>query len=132
MTDPTPTIFVVDDDPSVRRALRRLLTTAGYHVHIFASVDGFLAVGPVQRPACLVVDVRMPGKTGFDLSEILTARAVDLPIIFISGHDDPGTEVRAKKVGAVRFLAKPLDDQALLDAIERAIAVDRKRAVEAE
>ena len=132
MTERTPTVIVVDDDASVRRALRRLLTTAGYRVQIFASVDGFLASGPMQRPACLVLDVRMPGKTGFDLYEILTARGMDLPIIFISGHDDPGTEVRAKKVGAVRFLAKPLDDAALLDAIERAIAIDRKRAVEAE
>lgn len=111
---------------------KRLLGAAGYEVSVFSSVDEFLASGGMNRPACLVVDVRMPGKTGFDLQEILVAWGTDLPVIFISGHDDPATEVRALKAGAVCFLAKPMDAEALLDAIDYAIRLDRKRGVQAE
>jgi FixJ family two-component response regulator len=129
--EPPATIIIVDDDPSVRRSLRRLLGAAGYRVSVFASADDFLAAGEPTRPACFVIDVRMPGRTGFDLYEILMARGTDVPVIFISGHDDPATEIRALKAGAVRFLAKPMDADVLLDAVDHAIRLDRKRVVEA-
>lgn len=131
MKEPPATVIIVDDDPSVRRSLRRLLGAAGYEVSTFASADEFLESGSMDRPACLVVDVRMPRKTGFDLKEILVARGADVPVIFISGHDDPQTAVKAMKAGAVRFLAKPMDADALLDAIDHAIRMDRRRDVEA-
>jgi FixJ family two-component response regulator len=124
------TVIVVDDDPSIRRALRRALTAVGYAVRLFTSADEFVAAGPVQRPACLVLDVRMPGKTGFDLWETLVARGTDLPVIFISGHDDPASELKAAKVGAVRFLAKPFDIEALLEAVEQAIYLDVTRGTD--
>jgi len=123
------TVIVVDDDASIRRALRRALTSAGYEAQLFTSADEFLAGGPVRRPACLVLDVRMAGKTGFDLWETLVAGGTDLPVIFISGHDDPASEIKAAKVGAVRFLAKPFDIEALLEAVEQAIYLDVKRSL---
>ena len=128
--DVQATVIVVDDDPSIRRALRRALTAVGYAVRLFTSADEFVAAGPVQRPACLVLDVRMPGKTGFDLWETLVARGTDLPVIFISGHDDPTSELKAAKVGAVRFLAKPFDIEALLEAVEQAIYLDVTRGTD--
>jgi FixJ family two-component response regulator len=131
VTEPRATVIIVDDDPSVRRSLRRLLGAAGYEVSTFASAEEFLGIGDIDSPACLVVDVRMPGKTGFDLKEILVARGIDVPVIFISGHDDPETEVKAMRAGAVRFLAKPMDAQALLDAVDHAIRMHRQRVVEA-
>jgi FixJ family two-component response regulator len=114
-------VFVVDDDPSVRRALDRLLRSAGYQVRTFASAYEVLAEMHAGRPACLVVDVRMPGCTGLDLVELLR-KAPDPPaVIFITGHGDIAMAVRAMKAGAVDFLAKPFDDVALLDAVAQAM-----------
>ncbi len=114
-------VFVVDDDPSVRRALDRLLRSAGYQVRTFASAYEVLAEMHGGRPACLIVDVRMPGCTGLDLVELLR-KAPDPPaVIFITGHGDIGMAVRAMKAGAIDFLAKPFDDVVLLDAVAQAV-----------
>ncbi len=125
------TVILVDDDLSIRRAFRRLLSVAGYKVQVFGSADAFLASGPVRRPACLVIDVRMPGKSGFDLHDCLTASGTFIPTIFISAHEDPATEVRARQVGAAGFLPKPFAADALFEAIDRAILLDRRDHVEA-
>jgi FixJ family two-component response regulator len=122
MSDHRPTIFVVDDDLSVRRALDLLLRAAGYTVETFASASEFLERADLTASGCLVLDVRMPGESGFDLQEILTTRGHDIRIIFITGHGDIPMAVRAMKTGAVDFLTKPFDDQALLDAIEHALS----------
>lgn len=122
MTPPAPTVFVVDDDASVRRSLGRLLKSAGYQVEIFPSAVEFLARGCHQEsPACLVLDLNMPRLTGMDLQARLRELASPLAIIFITGYGDIPTSVRAMKGGAVDFLPKPFDDTQLLDAVARAI-----------
>jgi FixJ family two-component response regulator len=118
---------VVDDDPSVRRGLARLLRSAGYRAETFASSREFLQQGDFQGPACLILDVRMPGQTGIELQEVLATADSDLPIIFVTGHGDIPMAVRTIRAGAVDFLTKPFDDQELLDAIARAIARPRRR-----
>ena len=119
---PPVLVSVVDDDPSVRRSLARLVKGAGYRVEAFASAHEFLARPPDDSPACLVLDVRMPGLTGLDLQETLTIAAHWTSIIFITGYRDVRASVKAMKAGAVDFLTKPVDDQELLGAIERAVA----------
>jgi RNA polymerase sigma factor (sigma-70 family) len=121
-----PIIFVVDDDASVRKALKRLLTTAGLTVETFASAQEFLDRPRYDGPRCLVLDVRLPGLGGLDLQSQLTATNLRLPIIFITGHGDVPMSVRAMKAGAVDFLTKPFNDQDLLDAIQLAIERDRQ------
>lgn len=122
MTPPAPTVFVVDDDASVRRSLSRLLKSAGYQVEMFPSAVEFLASGRHhQSPACLVLDLSMPGLTGMDLQERLRALQSPLAIVFITGHGDIPTSVRAMKGGAVDFLQKPFADTQLLDAVAHAI-----------
>jgi FixJ family two-component response regulator len=115
-------VYVVDDDPPVRRALSRMLKVAGYKVVTFASASEFLAHAGRDHPACLVLDVRMPGRDGFELLELLQADGRVLPVIFITGHGDLPMAARARKAGAADFLAKPLDERVLLDAVERALA----------
>jgi FixJ family two-component response regulator len=115
-------VSVVDDDPSVRRSLARLVKGAGYRVEAFASAHEFLARAPDESPACLLLDVRMPGLTGLDLQETLSIAAHWTSIIFITGYRDVRASVKAMKAGAVDFLTKPVDDQELLGAIERAVA----------
>ena len=115
-------VSVVDDDPSVRRSLARLVKGAGYRVEAFASAHEFLARPPEEGPACLVLDVRMPGLTGLDLQETLAIAAHSTSIVFITGYRDVRASVKAMKAGAVDFLTKPVDDQELLGAIERAVA----------
>jgi FixJ family two-component response regulator len=117
------TVFLVDDDASVRKALARLVKSAGYQAQAFGSAREFLdSDWRSQGPACLVLDVRMPGPSGIDLQrELQTANAI-LPIIFITGHGDIPTSVKAMKAGAVDFLAKPVKDRVLLQAIEQALA----------
>ncbi len=127
MTESRTTVVVVDDDASVRRGLERLLGCAGYNVESFASARDFLARGDYDRPGCLVLDVRMPGQSGLDLHRVLVESHHDIPVIFITGHGDIPMAVRAMKAGAVDFLPKPFDAQALLDAIERALVKDRQR-----
>jgi FixJ family two-component response regulator len=119
---PLATVFVVDDDASVRRSLARLFKSANYQVEAFAGATEFLASGRHrQSPACLVLDVRMPGLTGMDLQERLAVLGSTLAIVFITGHGDVPMSVRAMKGGAVDFLPKPFDDTQLLDAVTKAI-----------
>jgi FixJ family two-component response regulator len=115
-------IFVVDDDESVRRAVDRLLRSAGYQVRSFASAVGVVSELDRNNPACLIVDVRMPGFDGLELLDILRAAQIAVPVIFITGHGDLAMAVRAMKAGAVDFLAKPFDDNALLAAVAEAVA----------
>lgn len=125
MTQPAPTVLVVDDDASVRRSLARLLKSADYRVESFASAAEFLASGRHQSndgPACLVLDLRIPGLTGMELQERLSALKSPLAIVFITGHGDIPTSVQAMKGGAVDFLPKPFDGAQLLEAVTKAIA----------
>ena len=126
-------MYVVDDDPSVRRALSRLLRSVGLPVETFATAQAFLDSPPADLPACLVLDVRLPGPSGLDLQSALREAHRPLPIVFITGHATVSTSVRAMKGGAVDFLQKPFNDQDLLDCIQRAIATSRQlRADQAE
>jgi FixJ family two-component response regulator len=116
-----PDVAIVDDDASVRRGVARLLRLAGYSVRAFTSAREFLEQSQ-PSPACLVVDVRMPGQTGLDLQSALLAAGRDVPIVFITGHDDIPVAVRAMKAGAVDFLAKPFDEKDLLAAVAQAVS----------
>lgn len=118
----SPTVFLIDDDPSVRRALARLIKSAGYQVQTFVSAREFLDRTPETQPACLVLDVRLPGLSGIDLQHELQRSNLILPIIFITGHGDIPMTVKAMKAGAVDFLSKPVRDTDLLRAIEQALA----------
>jgi len=124
MTGVPPLVFVVDDDPSVRTSLIRLLETAGYVVEAFASARAFLAREPHRGPCCLVLDVRMPGLTGLELQAALAAGGRRMSIVFVTGHVDIPMTVKAMKGGAVDLLTKPVDAQDLLEAIQRAVAKD--------
>lgn len=124
MTGGAPVVFVVDDDPSVRKGLARLLTAAGYGVETFASAREFLEREPHAGPGCVVLDVRMPGLTGLDLQAALGGAGRRTPIVFVTGHGDVSMSVTAMKRGAVDFLTKPFDAEDLLAAIERAVAKD--------
>jgi len=129
------TVFLVDDDPSVRRALTRLIRSAGYHVQAFASAGEFLDYWrrPEHGTGCLVLDVRMPGMSGLDLQHGLQAANIPLPIVFVTGHGDIPMSVKAMKEGAVDFLPKPVKDEELLRAIEQALArADRELAQHTE
>ena len=119
-----PIVFAVDDDPSMREALARLFRSIGTRAKIFASAQDFLKFTRPDAPACLVLDVRLPGLSGLDLQHELAAADCTLPIIFITGHGDIPMSVEAMKTGAVEFLTKPFRDQALLDAIHKAIQQD--------
>jgi RNA polymerase sigma factor (sigma-70 family) len=121
MRSDTPTVFVVDDDPSVEKSLARLFTSVGLDVKTFSSAQDLLQNPIPQQPGCLVTDVRMPGLSGLELQRALANAGVDLPIIFITGHGDISMSVRAMKAGAVDFLTKPVSEQELLDAVQRAI-----------
>jgi FixJ family two-component response regulator len=119
---PRGTVFLIDDDASVRRALTRLVKSAGYSVQAFSSADEFLRSRPADGgPACLVLDVRMPGLSGLDLQRELRSADALLPIIFITGHGDIPMSVRAMKDGAVDFLPKPVQDKVLLNTIDQAL-----------
>jgi FixJ family two-component response regulator len=124
LTTVAPLVFVVDDDPSVRKSLGRLLALAGYRVQEFASAREFLARAASEGPCCLVLDVRMPGLTGIELQQTLAAAGRRMSIVFVTGHVDVPTSVKAMKGGAVDLLTKPIDRQALLAAIARAVAKD--------
>ena len=122
MTAVSPLVFVVDDDPSVRKGLTRLLSSSGYAVETFASAREFLARGPHPGPRCLVLDVRMPGLTGLELQERLVTGGRSMPIVFVTGHADVPKSVQAMKGGAVDLLTKPVDAKDLLAAVERSVA----------
>jgi len=125
-----PIVYVVDDDESVCRALARLLRTVGLSVETFSSAKAFLEYTPRDQPACLVLDVRLPGPSGLELQDALSQARRDLPIVFITGHGDVPSTVRAMKGGAVDFLQKPFNDQELLDCVQRAVARSRQHRVE--
>lgn len=128
MTEKPATVFVVDDDASVRRGLGRLLRAAGHRVETFASAQEFLERDAHDGPACLLLDVRMPGQTGLELRDGLMAAGCDIPIIFMTGHGDIATAAQAMKEGAMDFLTKPFDEETLLDAVAQALARGHKRA----
>jgi FixJ family two-component response regulator len=113
------TIYVIDDDASVRKALKRLIRSTGMSAHTFASAEDFLA-SQRSLPDCLVLDLRMPGMSGLELQQQLAAEHRSVPIVFISAHDDEQTRHTALAAGAAAFLHKPFDDHALLDAIDQA------------
>src|SRR5260370_33178250 len=121
------TVAVIDDDPDIREALRGLVRSVGLGVELFASVQEFLGTARPDHPGCLVLDVRLPGRSGLDLQNELAKTNMRVPVIFISGHADVPMSVRAMKAGAVEFLTKPVRDQDLLDAIQLALAKDRAR-----
>jgi RNA polymerase sigma factor (sigma-70 family) len=122
-----PTVVVIDDDEEIREGLQGLLGSVGLRVELFASVQGFLGSGRPDRPGCLVLDVRLPGRSGLDFHEDLAGANVHMPVIFISGHADVPMSVRAMKAGAVEFLTKPVRHQDLLEAIQRALDQDSIR-----
>jgi FixJ family two-component response regulator len=120
-------VAVIDDDKDVRDALADLLQSVGLRAELFASVQEFLDRSVPSRPACLVLDVRLPERSGLDFQQDLIREAVKLPVVFISGHADIPISVRAMKAGAIEFLTKPVRPQELLDAIQLAIAKDRSQ-----
>jgi RNA polymerase sigma factor (sigma-70 family) len=127
MTSSDGIVFVVDDDESVRTALKRLLKSAGHKVITFSSAEEFFDHDHrFDVSGCLVLDIRMPGLSGLELQDQMAAAGINIPIIFITGHGNVPASVRAMKAGAVDFLEKPFDDLALLDAIHRAIAKDTR------
>jgi FixJ family two-component response regulator len=125
MTEQAPVVFVVDDDVSVREALKNLLRSVGFKVETFASAQEFLSSKRPDAPGCLVLDIRLPGGSGLDLQHRLIGAKIQIPIIFISAHADVPMSVRAMKAGAVEFLTKPFRDQEILDAVHQAIERDR-------
>jgi FixJ family two-component response regulator len=118
-------VFVIDDDESIREALKSLIRSVGLRVETFASARDFRQCPRPDLPACLILDVRMPGLSGLDLQRDLAEANIHIPIIFITGHGDIPMSVRAMKAGAVEFLTKPFRDQDLLDAIQQALERDR-------
>ena len=125
MTESGGVVFVVDDDPSMRESLRNLVRSIGLRVQVFVSAQEFLRSARVDRPACLVLDVRMPGLSGLDLQKRMADAGTDIPIVFLTGHADIPMSVRAMKAGAAEFLTKPVREQDLLDAIQQSLERDR-------
>src|SRR6202049_1188301 len=133
MTEAAPIVFVVDDDPSVGRAIKRLVGSVGLQVELFGSAQEFLRSKRPDAPSCLVLDIRLPGISGLDFQRQLAEADIRIPIIFITAHADIPMTVRAMKAGAIEFLTKPFRDQELLDAIQVALEQDRtQRQQEAE
>jgi FixJ family two-component response regulator len=125
MSKLAPSVFVVDDDPSVRRALGRLVQAAGMDTYVFASAQEYLERFDPQSPGCLVLDIAMPGFNGLDLQQALAAKGGAPPIIFLTGKGDIPASVQAMKRGAVEFLTKPVEESTLIEAIQSAIQKDR-------
>ncbi len=130
-----PTVFVIDDDAQVRRAVGRLLMAAGHRAELFSSAIQFLESTDGDRAGCLLIDLRLPGLNGIDLFNLLRTTGKTIPMVFLTGYGDVPTSVQAMKAGAVDFLTKPVDEEELLEAIGRALARDvelRERRVEQE
>jgi FixJ family two-component response regulator len=125
--DEAGVVCVIDDDEDVCKALERLMRSIGLAVETFASPQAFLAYSLADRPSCLVLDVQLPGQSGLDLQAALEQAEPKIPIVFVTGHGDVATSVRAMKAGAVDFLEKPFEDRDLLDAIHRALDESRER-----
>ncbi|HEY2922898.1 MAG TPA: sigma-54 dependent transcriptional regulator, partial [Candidatus Binatia bacterium] len=126
MNEENAVVFVVDDDTSIRESLRNLIRSAGLSVRTFSSAQEFLTSQRPQAPSCLVLDVQLPGLSGLDLQQELAKANIQIPIIFLTGHGDIPTSVRAIKAGALEFLTKPFNDEDLLDAIQQGIARDQR------
>ena len=125
-----PTVIIIDDDPGIREAMGGLVRSVGFQTKMLASVDEYRQSGRPPGPSCLVLDVRLPGKSGLDLQRELAASHTQVPIIFVTGHGDIPMSVQAMKGGAIEFLTKPFRDQDLLDAIQQGLARDRERLEE--
>jgi FixJ family two-component response regulator len=125
-----PTVFVVDDDPGVRKALSLLLKSVGLNAEVYASGQEFLTAYDPQRPGCLILDVRMPGMSGLELQDTLRARGMTVPVIILTGHGDVPMAVRTLQAGAVDFVEKPFREQVLLERVQQALQQDvaRRRA----
>ncbi len=117
-----PIVYIVDDDVLVRRAIQRLIRSVGLDAWTFATAGEFLDYGFRDQRACLIADVKMPGLTGLELQQKITDRGYDLPVIFITGYDTEQTREQAKRLGALGYFSKPIDDQALLDTINWALS----------
>jgi FixJ family two-component response regulator len=126
----SPTVFVVDDDPAVRKALARLLSSTGYRAKTFASAEDLLAQSEIDAPGCIVLDVQMPGLNGLELQKALATMDRPLPVVFITGHGDVPMSVSAMKAGAVDFIPKPFNDEDLLKAV--ALAVNKSQTEQNE
>ena len=122
-----PTVLIVDDDAGIRESISSLVRSVGFQTKLMASVDEFLRAGRPEGPCCVVLDVRLPGRSGLDLQRELAERGVQFPIIFVTGHGDIPMSVQAMKGGAIEFLTKPFRDQDLLDAIQVGVTRDRAR-----
>jgi FixJ family two-component response regulator len=127
MPDSKPAVLIIDDDPEFRDSVGRLLRSVGLNAQQFSSVSDFLKADLADGPTCLVLDVRMPGRSGLELQRDLAAANRQLPIVFITAHGDIPMTVQAMKGGAIEFLTKPFRDQDLLDAVEAGLARDRAR-----
>jgi len=127
MASPKATVFIVDDDPSVRKALARLVGAAGYRVKAYDRASAFLDSRLHRGPKCLVLDLRMPGMDGLDLQHELAARGLTLPVIFLTGHGNVPSSVEAMKAGALDFLTKPVRGEVLLEAVRAALEKDKAR-----
>jgi RNA polymerase sigma factor (sigma-70 family) len=127
MNEPIPVVYIVDDDASVRKALRSLVRSVGLEAEMFATPHEFLQSQIQNVPSCLILDVRLPGKSGLDFQRELSEANIHIPVIFVTAHGDIPMSVRAMKAGAVEFLTKPFRDQDLLDAIQIGLEQDRAR-----
>jgi FixJ family two-component response regulator len=125
MKEPDPIVFVIDDDALIRDGIHSLIKSIGLRVETFSSAQDFMLAKRPDAPACLILDVRMPGLNGLDLQRKLSEANISIPIIFITGHGDIPMSVRAMKEGALEFLTKPVRGQDLLDAVQKAVAHDR-------
>ena len=124
--EPEVVIAIVDDDPSVRRGLQRLVRSAGWKAEAFASAQEFLARSRAKSPNCVLLDLQLPGLSGLDLQKRMAEVGLEIPIVFLTGHGNIPASVQAMKAGAVQFLTKPVDSQELLQAIEEAVQRDRR------
>ncbi|HTD85610.1 MAG TPA: response regulator [Candidatus Binatia bacterium] len=115
------TVLIVEDDASMNLAIKRVLNAAGFDAASFTSGEELLRTGVMPTAGCLVIDLRLPGRSGFDLVERLAERRSFLPVVFITAHDEPETRQQAEKAGAVAYLAKPFDGKSLIDAVNRAL-----------
>lgn len=125
MTEPQPIVFIIDDDISVREGISDLLRSVGLGVQAYASTQEFVSSKRPDARGCIILDVRLPGRSGLDFQQTLRELGIRLPVIFISGHGDIPISVRAMKSGAIEFLAKPINEQQLLDAVQAGIELDR-------
>ncbi len=120
--NPEPTVFIIDDDEAVRRFLSGLIASVGLHVETYASAQEFLDADEPSQPGCLLLDIRMPGMSGLELQRELDRRAIDLPVIILTGHGNVQVAVNAMKAGAVDFIEKPFNNELLLDRVQRALS----------